>query len=160
MSNYQEQIAHWRAQRQRQETEARLDEVRREYSEVQAARDEAYREGNAGDFDHYDRRCEELETEYLHSLPPDQQAAVSPQVRAFAAKHRAFFDRHGVAAIQACGLAHNYVTAPRDPNNVHNKAAGMGIRFNTPQYFEAVENLLEMYWSAMIRCGQSGDRGP
>ena len=83
MSNYQEQIAHWRAQRQRQETEARLDEVRREYSEVQAARDEAYREGNAGDFDHYDRRCEELETEYLHSLPPDQQAAVSPQVRAF-----------------------------------------------------------------------------
>src|SRR5262249_6215523 len=134
-------------QRQQREVEARLEEVRREYGEGEAARDAAYRAGHAGDFDPYDPRCGPLETEYLRSLPPDQQqqAAGSPEVPAFAAKHKAFSDRHQQAAIQPCGLAHNYVTAPRDPNNVHNRNAGMGLRFGSPQYFEAVENLLEMY---------------
>src|SRR5262249_57795131 len=87
MATYAEQIAQWRFQRQQREVEARLEEVRREYGEVEAARDAAYREGHAGDFDLYDRRFEQLETENLPSLPPDQQqqAAVSPQVPAFSA---------------------------------------------------------------------------
>jgi hypothetical protein len=42
-------------------------------------------------------------------------------------------------------MAHEYATRPRNPRATNPAHNGMGLPVNSPQYFEAVRNLLEMY---------------
>jgi len=144
--SYAEDIARWRAQRQQQEVEARLEEVRREYAEAEALRDQALREQNAGDAALYDNRVMELENEYS-TLVPDQQhpAQQIPGVEQFATRYRNFFDKYGQKALQVCALADTYATRPRNPNSTQDQNAGMGLRRGSAEYWKAVPTLLEMY---------------
>jgi hypothetical protein len=56
-------------------------------------------------------------------------------------KHRGFFDRHGQRGFEACAMAHQYATTPRDPDNPR----GMGLTPGSAEYDHAMQNLLEIY---------------
>jgi hypothetical protein len=78
-----------------------------------------------------------------HLNPPRQQW--DPRAVDFLQKNRAFRERHGAAADQAILLAHQYATRPRNPSTSNPALNGMGLTPNTPQYFQAVRDLLTMY---------------
>jgi hypothetical protein len=144
MATYHEQIAQMRAARQQVEAQARVDELRREYSEIESLRNSAT---DARDWHDYDRRCEELETEYLRMLPPEARnpQAEIPGVGEFAQRYRGFFERHGQRALQVCALADTYATRPRNPHSAQDTNAGMGLQRGSAQYWDAMPKLLEMY---------------
>src|SRR5262249_50041924 len=136
MATYQEEIAQWRAQRQQQQINDRLQQIQTEYREVQRERDEAIANNDMETAEYRDIDCKQLEDEWNHYNPPQQQA--DPRMVEFVRRRKGFVDRHGQAAINAMDLAHQYATRPRNPNTTNPAATGMGLRPGTQQYFDAI----------------------
>jgi len=147
MATYQEQIAAWRAQRQQQQVNDRLQQIRSEHAQAVRERDVAIPENRMEDAELRDMDCQQLEQEWHQYNPPRQQA--DPRMVEFVRRRQPFVDRHGQAAYQAMDMAHRYATAPRDPNataaSVGAGRSGMGLTPNTPAYFQAMDSLLTMY---------------
>jgi hypothetical protein len=59
-------------------------------------------------------------------------------------RKKTFLDRHGNAAANAMDMAHQYATRART-GSANPAQTGMGLRPGTPQYFKAMDDLLEMY---------------
>ena len=76
---------------------------------------------------------------------PRQQPQADPRAVAYLNRKKVFVDRHGQAAIDALGRAHQYATTPRNPSTNNPNNTGMGLRGGSPAYFKAMDDLLEMY---------------
>jgi hypothetical protein len=140
--NYQQTIQRMRQERAQRERVERLNEISREHAEYQQLRDEAAQHGDLDGFEIFDKDCERLEQEWAQTQP---QGGLSEAKAQWIAQHRSLIDRYGARGINALGMAHQYATAPRDPGNSGNRNQGMGLQEDTPEYFKAVEGLLEMY---------------
>ena len=141
--SYQQQIAQLRVERSQRERLNQLENIQIDYREAARERDEAAARGDRDEFELRDTDCERLEQDWAYLNPQQQQA--DPRQVEFVRRNAPFIERHGQAAIQALDLAHNYATRPRNPNATNPANNGMGLRPNTPAYFQAMRNLLEMY---------------
>jgi hypothetical protein len=148
MASYPEEIARWRMQRHQQTVADRVGQIADEYRQATRERDAALSSGDAETAAFADDDCVQLEKEYLAYVPP-QQPQWHPKDLEFLHAKKAFRERHGAAADNAINLAHRYATAPRQSYPGPNSGAGMGLRPNTPKYYEAMNNLLEMYSSGV-----------
>ena len=81
--------------------------------------------------------------EVLRKLPAQPQLSGAKQ--RFLAENQGFVTRHGTNALEAFGQAHNFAITPRDAENTSNRFAGMGLREDSPEYFSAMKDLLQMY---------------
>jgi hypothetical protein len=146
MASYQEEVARWRMQRHQQQVQDRVSQIADEYREVVRERDTALANGDAETAAFRDDDAIQLEKEYLEYVPP-QQPRWHPKDLEFLQKKQAFRERHGQAADNAIFQAHQYATRPRLSNpNINNlNSHGMGLRPNTPAYYRAMNNLLDMY---------------
>jgi hypothetical protein len=154
MSNDQQQqsylqtIATMRQERSQRERLNQLENIQVDYREAVRERDAAAARGDLDEFELRDTDCERLEADWRH-LNPQRPPQADPRMVEFVKRRAPFVERHGQAAIQAMDMAHRYVTTPRNPNatpaSIRNGQSGMGLQPNTPQYFEAMDNLLTMY---------------
>ena len=145
MANYQEQIAQLRQQRAIAEHQAQAEELVATYQESMELREEAAQRGDAAAWHIHDSACETLEHDWdRYYRPRPQQQPVDPRMAGYFKRKKTFLDRHGNAAANAMDMAHQYATRPRtgsaNPGNT-----GMGLQAGTPQYFKAMDDLLEMY---------------
>jgi len=143
MATYQEQIAQWRQQRAQQQIADRCNQIRQEHAQVARERDQAIANNDLETAEYRDMDCQQLEQEYAHYNPPQQQ--IDPRIQEFVRRRTPFVERHGQAAYQAMDMAHNYATRPRNPNTNNPAATGMGLTPGTQQYFDAMDSLLTMY---------------
>ena len=142
--NYAETIAALRqeaAQREGKDLCSRVNELTEQITEAERTALECESQGDHESALSYaavatDNNRELLET--LAKLPPSGPPEYAVK---FFQDHKAFFDRHGQRGFEACAMAHQYATAPRDPDNPR----GMGLAPGTPEYDHARTNLLEMY---------------
>jgi hypothetical protein len=144
MASYYEQIAQWRQQREARQIADRMTQMSQEYAQVVRERDQAIANNDSETAEMRDYDAQQLEQEWLQYNPP-RPRQMDPQAAAWLNKHRAFRERHGQAADQAIQSAHTYATRPRNPNATNPAHAGMGLKPNTRQYFEALDSLLELY---------------
>jgi hypothetical protein len=142
--DYYSQIAQMRAERRQRETAQEVQQLQADYLENVKLRDEAAVRGDADSFEFYDRLAEQGEMEWQEKFAP-QQPQVSEAKQQWVERHKSFVDRYGQKGIAALGYAHEYATKPRDPTTTDNLQSGMGLQEDTPEYFEAMERLLEMY---------------
>jgi hypothetical protein len=140
---YHQTIMRMRLERNQREHHERLQNTQAEYVEAARERDEAAARGDLDGFELADTDCERLEQDWAQLCP--QQRTLHPAAREFLDKHRAFRERYGQRADQAIVAAHQYATRPRNPNATNPANNGMGLKENTPAYFRAVTDLLEMY---------------
>jgi hypothetical protein len=139
--NYQQTIMRMRQERNQREYLNRLEDTRAQYAEAVQERDAAAARGDMETFELYDTDAQRLEADWQSLVP--QQQTMHPAAAEYLNKHRAFRERYGQRADAAIVRAHQYATAPRNPNS--NVPSGMGLRENTPQYFAAVTDLLDLY---------------
>lgn len=139
--DYYQQIAAMRQQRHVREATERVRELAEEHANAVRERDEALRGGDIETADFYDNEAERAEAEYSRLAGPQ----IPKQTMEWLQKNQDFFQRYGGNAAKAVMLAHQFATAPRDPSTTANRQSGMGLTANTPEYFTAIENLLEMY---------------
>jgi hypothetical protein len=144
MASYAEDLARWRAEREQAEFQNRVAQITDEYRAAARERDSAIADGDTETAAFRDDDCMRLEQEFLEYCPP-QQPQMHPAAVEFLQKNRAFRERHGQAADQAIQLAHQYATRPRNPTTNNPALNGMGLQANSPQYFQAVRDLLTMY---------------
>jgi hypothetical protein len=144
MASYQEELAHWRAQRKQAQIADRLEQIQQEHAQAARERDVAIANNDLEEAELRDMDVEQLEQEYQQIVGP-QRPQMHPASVEFLQKNRAFRERHGAAADQAILMAHNYATRPRNPTTNNPAYTGMGLTPNTPQYFQAVRDLLTMY---------------
>jgi hypothetical protein len=145
MANYQEQIAQLRQQRAIAEHQAQAEELVETYQESLQLREEAAQRGDAAAWHIHDSACETLEGDWArYYAPRPQQQPVDPKMLGYLRSKKVFLERHGAAAANAMDMAHQYATRARTGSN--NPAhTGMGLRPGTPQYFKAMDDLLECY---------------
>jgi hypothetical protein len=74
---------------------------------------------------------------------PRRQPQMDPAAAEWLARNQSFRDRYGQAADHYILAAHNYITRPKIPHETNLERTGMGLQANTPEYFEAIETLLE-----------------
>jgi hypothetical protein len=144
MASYQEELAHWRAQRKQAQIADRLEQIQQEHAQAARERDVAIANNDLEEAELRDMDVEQLEQEYQQIVGP-QRPQMHPASVEFLQKNRAFRERHGAAVDQAILMAHNYATRPRNPTTNNPAYTGMGLTPNTPQYFQAVRDLLTMY---------------
>ena len=147
MANYQEQIAQLRQQRaQLPNTRQQAEELVANYQESLELREEAAQRGDAAAWHIHDADCETLEHDWdRYYQPRPQQQPVDPRMAGYFKRKKTFFDRHGNAAANAMDMAHQYATRPRTGSATTPRNTGMGLQPGTPQYFKAMDDLLEMY---------------
>src|SRR5262245_3139108 len=147
MSNdtYAMQVAQMRQQRRQQELAADYNQAvygreeslrNRQEIERQAATiaDPNERAQLTDDWHYYDAEVQRCEADMRRLNPPQQQ--MDPRTVRFIQERKPFVERYGYAgAQQAWGLAHNHLTRPG--------AAKWDV--NSPEYFKAVDELVEMY---------------
>ena len=143
MASYQEEIAQLRQQRAQYERAETTKQIQEDYAQAKYMRDEALQRGDPADWHEFDRECEALEQTWARYYAPQPQA--DPRAVAYLNRKKVFVDRHGQAAIDALGRAHQYATAPRNPSTNNPNNTGMGLRGGSPAYFKAMDDLLEMY---------------
>jgi hypothetical protein len=141
---YTAQIAAYRQEKAQREMAAQLEDIQYQHEQARVERDLAAQRGDRDTFELHDETCEYLEREYNRIAPP-QAPAPHPAAVEFIRKNQPFLERHGQAAVNAIGLAHQYATRPRVPHASNPALTGMGLQPNTPAYFEAMRSLLEMY---------------
>jgi hypothetical protein len=145
MANYQEQVAELRRQRAIAEHQAQAEELVETYQESLQLREEAAQRGDAAAWHIHDSACETLEGDWArYYAPRPQQQPVDPRMAGYFKRKKTFLDRHGTAAANAMDMAHQYATRPRT-GSANPAATGMGLTPGTPQYFKAMDDLLEMY---------------
>ncbi len=145
MANYQEQIAQLRQQRAIVEHRQQAEELVQNYQQSLELREEAAQRGDAAAWHIHDADCETLEHDWSRYYQPrPQQPQVDPRIAGYIARKKTFLDRHGNAAAAAMDEAHRYATRPRTGSN-NPAQTGMGLQPGTPQYFKAMDDLLECY---------------
>jgi hypothetical protein len=143
---YLDDVARWRMQRHQQKIVDRVEQIADEYRQASHERDVALANGDAEEAAFHDDDAMQLEQEYLQYCPP-QRPQMHPSDAEFLWRKQAFRERHGAHADAAIQQAHAYATRPRLANsNIANlNQHGMGLRPQTPAYYRAMNNLLEMY---------------
>ena len=148
MASYMEQVAAWRQQRQQQQVNDRLNQVREEYREAVRSRDQAIAENDLETAGFSDDDCMRLEQEWAYYNPPQPQQ-MDPRAQEWIRRNSAFFQRYGARADEAVRQAHGYVIRPRNPNSTsahpHHNGMGLGNQVYSPKYFEALESVLQMH---------------
>ena len=148
MATYQEQIAQWRAQRAQQQINDRLEQIRTEYREVQRERDQAISDNDLETAELRDQDCQQLEQEWHHYNPPQQQ--VNPQWQEWMRRNASFIEREGQRGVKAVTDALGYMQRTRNPNSNDPRYSGMGMRpeqIFTKQGLDKLEDLLELHGS-------------
>jgi hypothetical protein len=143
-TSYLQQIAAYRQERAQREMAVQLEDLKFQHEQARQERDLAAQRGDRDTFELHDETCEMIEQEYNRICPP-QAPAPHPAAVEFIRKNQPFLERHGQAAVNAIGLAHQYATRPRVPHANNPGLTGMGLAPNSPQCFEAMRSLLEMY---------------
>jgi hypothetical protein len=143
-ASYHQQILAFREEKARREMAAQLEDIQYQHEQARQERDLAAQRGDRDGFEANDETCEYLEREYNRIAPP-QAPTYHPSAVEFISKNQPLLERHGQAAVNAIGLAHQYATRPRVPHVSNPGLTGMGLQPNTPQYWEAMRSLLEMY---------------
>jgi len=115
MSNYYEQIAQWRQQRDQEMRANRIREMSAEYAQASRERDQLIAENNLEEAAWRDDDCKQLEREWLEYNPPQQQ--IDPR----------WTDPN-----------------PTTHNPAHN-GCGMAKQAYTPAFFDRLESVLEMH---------------
>jgi hypothetical protein len=146
MSTFNEDLVKWRAHKDQQRIQARVNDIAEEIREAELARNDAFVQQDEDTADHWDLTARRLYAE-LQDYIPRQQPQLHPKDVEFLNKKRAFRERHGAAADEAIQQAHQYVTRPRLPHaNINTvDSHGMGIRPNTPAYYKRMNDLLDLY---------------
>jgi hypothetical protein len=145
MANYAEQIAQLRQARAQAEHAQQAEELVANYQESLEFREEAAQRGDAAAWHIHDADCETLEHDWdRYYRPRPQQQPVDPRMAGYFRRKKTFLDRHGDAAANAMDMAHRYATRPRT-GSANPAQTGMGLQPGTPQYFKAMDDLLEMY---------------
>jgi len=148
MATYQEQIAQWRAQRQQHQINDRLQQIRSEHAEVVRERDQAIASNDMETAELRDMDCQQLEDEWRHYNPPQQQ--VHPQWQNWIRRNASFIEREGQRGVQAVTDSLAYMQRPRNPNSNDPRYTGMGMtpqQIFTPQGLQRLEDLLETHGS-------------
>jgi hypothetical protein len=130
MATYQEQIAQWRQQRAQQQIADRLGQIRQEHAQVARERDQAIAENDMETAELRDMDAQQLEQEWAHYNPPQQQA--DPRDVNFMQRRAAFFERHGQRGAAAYDAAHRYLV-------------NRGWTPRTPNFYRAMDDLMEMH---------------
>jgi hypothetical protein len=141
---YTAQIAAYRQERAQREAAAQLEDLKFQHEQARLERDRAAQIGDRESFEVHDDTCQWLEEEYNRICPP-QAPAPHPTAVEFIRKNQPFLERHGQAAVNAIGLAHQYATRPRVPHVSNPGLTGMGLAPNSPAYWEAMRSLLQLY---------------
>jgi hypothetical protein len=144
MSNFQTQVAQWRQQRRQQETAEYAQQIRNDYVATEKSRNEALNRGDRETAAMLDDDLMRIEGEYQEFLA-SQPVQTDPRQVEFMRRISPFIEKYGQRGVAALDLAHQYATRPRNPNTNNPANTGMGLRPNTPAYFRAMRNLLEMY---------------
>src|SRR5262249_57648310 len=71
--SYQEQMAQWRVQREQQKIADRCNQIRTEHAQAARERDQAIAENDLETAEFRDTDCQQLEQEWAHYNPPQQQ---------------------------------------------------------------------------------------
>jgi hypothetical protein len=130
MASYYEQIAAWRQTRDQQKIAQRCEEIKNEYREASAQRDQAIRDQDQETAEFCDSDCVELEKEWAQYNPPQPQ--FDPKAVEFMQRNRPFFQKYGATGAANADKAHQYLMS-------------RGWKPNTKQYYDGVKTLLEMY---------------
>jgi hypothetical protein len=149
MAAVQQQITAARQQRAQREYAEQVQALQADYRENLAARNQAATNKDREDWDYWDSLCEQNERD-LQSLLPVQQPQAHPHAVRWDYVHKPYVDRlqqrWGVqGSAQKLAEADAYVTRPRNPRATNLNERGMGIQRNSPAYFNAMNNLLELY---------------
>jgi hypothetical protein len=143
MSNFQQQVAQWRQQRRQQETAEYAQQIRNDYVETEKSRNEALNRGDRETAAMLDDDLMRIEGEYQEFLA-SQPVQTDPRQVEFMRRISPFIEKYGQKGVAALDLAHQYATRPRNPNTNNPANTGMGLRPNTPAYFRAMRNLLDV----------------
>src|SRR5262245_32648235 len=146
MATYQEEIAQWRAQRQQQQRNDRLQQIQEEYRHIQRERDQAIADNDMETAECRDYDCQQLEQEWAQYNPPQQQR--NPQWENWLRRNSTFIEREGERGVQAVTEALRYMQRPRNPNSNDPRYTGMGMtpqQVFSPQGFDKLESLLEIH---------------
>jgi hypothetical protein len=138
------ELAHMRAERQHREVAQRIEDIRRDYAETVQQRDMFNPNTERESWDYYDRQAQELESDFMQLAPPEQPQG-DPRMKDFVERNKSFFDRNGARAYQAADAAHQYITRQRDPHATNPQHTGMGLDVSSPEYFDRMRDLLQMY---------------
>jgi hypothetical protein len=142
---YAEQIAQLRRVRAEAEHQQAAQNLIEDYAVAVQLRDEAAERGDAQMWHSYDSEAEAYERDWARYYAPVQQKPqVDPRMAGYFKRKKTFLDRHGTAAANAMDMAHQYATRPRT-GSANPAQTGMGLQPGTPQYFKAMDDLLEMY---------------
>ena len=131
MASYMEDLARWRVERKQAQIADRVNQIADEYREAMRERDRAIADGDTETASFRDDDCIQLKSEYLQYCPPQPQ--MDPAAAQWIRENKAFFERRGPNADAAVRAAHAWLTRP----------GNAGWRVNSPEYFRAVESLLE-----------------
>src|SRR5262245_17928612 len=112
--SYQEEIAQWRAQRQQQQLNDRLQQIQEEYSHIKRERDQAIADNDRETAEYRDMDCEQLEKEWAQYNPPQQQR--NPQWENWLRRNSTFIEREGQRGVQAVTEALRYMEGSGDQN--------------------------------------------
>jgi hypothetical protein len=130
MPTYYEQLAAWRQQRDQQKIAQRCEEIKNEYREASAQRDQAIRDQDQETAEFADSDCQQLEAEWRQYNPPRQQH--DPKAVEFFQRNAPFFQRHGQAGAANADKGHQYLMS-------------RGWQPGTKQYYDGLKTLLTMY---------------
>jgi hypothetical protein len=133
MASYAEDVARWRMERKQAQIADRVSQIGAEYAQAVRERDRAIGDGDTETAEYRDMDCEQLEGEYREYVPPQQ--TMHPAAQQWLLQNKPFFDRHGAKADEAVRAAHAWLT----------RQGSAGVKVNSPEYFKAVEDLLEMH---------------
>jgi hypothetical protein len=110
------------------------NQIGAEYAQAVRERDTAIANNDLETAEWRDADCEQLEQEYNQYVPP-QPPQMSREAQQWILQNKTFFDRHGAKAEAAVRGAHAWLT----------RQGSAGVKVNSPEYFKAVEDLLEMH---------------
>jgi hypothetical protein len=126
MASYAEDIA----QANQRQAQQRVNEIQHEHAQAVAELDRNVANGDMESAHYAALEANQLQAEYNQYVPPPMDQRAANWIR----KHQPFFQRHGAAADAAVRGAHAWLTRP----------GNAGWQVNSPEYFRAVETLLEM----------------
>src|SRR5262249_3802191 len=136
----------WRVQREQQKIADRCNQIRTEHAQAARERDQAIAENDLETAEFRDTDCQQLEQEWAHYNPPQQQ--VHPQWMNWLRRNSTFIEREGDRAVAAVTGALGYMQRPRNPNSNDPRYTGMGMcpeQIFTPQGLDKLEDLLEVH---------------
>ena len=153
--DYQQQVMQMRLQRKQAEAADHYEMWRQEYNDALDERENAALQfmddpvGAREDWNRADQRMEEAERNLAPHIRA-QQPQAHPAATQWDARRKAFVERlqqkHGYqGAMQRFAALDGYITRPKIQNETNPSRTGMGIARNSPAYFKAADELLELH---------------